>query len=106
MPVGNKRGFFKNNSAKFLAEKYNIPAIGIISSGKYITEKDVQWMIDNINYDKYGVAIFNKLNVPKEKRYDTDGVAYTLIDFKNFYNKNYKIHWNNAHRYIPIYDVI
>tara|TARA_B100000886_G_C20383664_1_gene475065 strand:- start:433 stop:762 length:330 start_codon:yes stop_codon:yes gene_type:complete len=100
MPIENKRGLFKNRSARLLAEKFDIPSEAIPHI-KYITENDVKWIIDNMYYDDHGVALFNKLNVPKEKRYDTDWNAYTYNEFKNYYPEDFKLHWNKAIIYIP-----
>ena len=101
MPFQNKRGPFKNRSARLLAEQFDLPPEAIIHTGKYITENDIKWIIDNIHYDNHGVALFNKLNVPKEKRYDTDWVAYTFNEFKNYYPLDFKLQWNSAILYKP-----
>lgn len=101
MPVQNKRGLFKNRSARLLAEQFNIPPEAILYTGRYISKNDVKWIIDNIHYDNHGVSFFDKLNVPKEKRYDTDWVPYTFNEFKNYYPLDFKLHWNKAILYIP-----
>tara|TARA_E500000178_G_scaffold356448_1_gene434454 strand:- start:3151 stop:3495 length:345 start_codon:yes stop_codon:yes gene_type:complete len=98
----NKRGPFKNNSAKKLALLNNLTSAAIITNNKLISIDDVQWLLDNINYDKNGVAIYNKKNVPPEKRYDTNWIAYTKNEFYFFYGENYKFHWNKGTVYKPL----
>jgi hypothetical protein len=105
MPTGNKCSVFRCKRAKNLAEMWNVPSriwnFGI-SLSKRITYEDVEWLIDNINYDKYGIAYYNKKNVPLEKRYDVDNICYTENEFKIFYDiKNYYRYWHLAPRYIP-----
>ena len=118
MPTGNERGLFKNKTAKFLAKKYNLSMKILVdilclsdyqtTNGKYtskknyITEHDIKYYIDNLYYKEHGIAFYNKSNVPKEKRFDTDWNAYTLNEFKNYYgNDDYKINWNKAIIYKP-----
>ena len=102
MPASNKRGPFKNRSTKNLAEIHNLPPEVFKNENRFITMDDVQWVIDNINYDLHGIALFNKNNVPPEKRYDTDWLAYTKSDFIFYYGNDYKIHWENGIIYKPI----
>ncbi len=104
MPTSNKRGPFKNNSAKLLAQLNQIDPSDFFDSRKLITVDDVQYLIDISNYVKYGVALYSNKNVPKEKRYDTDWEPYTKSEFCRYYGINFKEHWDNAIIYRPIYD--
>ena len=107
MPVSNKRGPFKCRTAKLLAEQHDLSQhvfSGFSQYNKFISIEDVHWLIDNINYDLNGKAIYNNSNVPKQKRYDKScpfNGAYTRDEFRNFYGKNFWNHWLTSKIYIP-----
>ena len=96
MPASNKRGPFKNKSAKKLAELHSLSPEVFFNDNSLITLDDVQWLIDNVNYDLKGVALYNKNNVPLEKRYDTDWIPYTKSEYIAYYGIDYKIHWDKG----------
>lgn len=106
MPTGNKRSEFKNKSARLLADLFE-NEFGALpldpNSKKFITEQDIQKCYDGQYWFVNGRAIYNKKNVAKEKRFDTNLIAYTENEFKNEYGKhNYKIHWDRAITYKPV----
>ena len=107
MPVSNKRGPFKGKTARLLAEKHELSPLAWSrdsDNGKFITLEDVQWLIDNINYDLNGKALYNNNNVPKQKRYDNTcpfNEAYTINEFNDFYGESYLSHWHKSKIYIP-----
>lgn len=103
MPAGNKGSRFKNLNAKKLAEKWDLEECvwdTLISKNKKITIYDVQYIIDNINYESEGVSIFDKKNVPIEKRY-FNNIPITKEELKLKYSKKYKKIWNILIIYKP-----
>ena len=103
MPIGNKGSRFKNLDAKKLAEKWELDecVLKTYISKKRITINDVQYIIDNINYDSKGVSLFDKNNVPLEKRYCNNNIPLTKTDFKSKYGKDYKKIWDISIIYKP-----
>lgn len=107
MPTSNKRMLFKNASARILAETHGLSPETFFPNTKLITTQDVQHVVDNTNYFLHGVALYDKKNVPTEKRYDTDWVPYTKTQFRKFYgNKDFKVHWEKGIIYKPFEDTI
>jgi len=105
MPISNKRGPFKNNSAKLLAQKHELSPEEIIPKKNLITIYDIQYIVDNIYYCFNGTALYDKKNVPLEKRYDTDWAPYTRLQFYEYYGKDYGIHWEKGIIYKPMEDI-